>query len=149
MDAEFKSHGKGGNPMNTEKTVQEVFGEVIYAYTRKQAIADGYQVLLSGDYAGLARDIGWKYPVYLTRGVWDLAERAAASETDENDLSGVLWDILMVARFGDKITEDTRKFYVTLNTVGRHHRHLFYVQVGPTDIDDPAPSITIMLPEDR
>ena len=135
--------------MKRENSAQEIFGEVIYAYTRKQAIADGYQVLLTGDYAGLARDIGWKYPVYLTRGVWDLAEQAAASETDENDLSGVLWDILMVARFGEEITDDTRKFYVTLKTVGRHRRHLFYVQVGPTDIDDPAPAITIMMPEDR
>ena len=127
----------------------EVFGEVIYAYTRKQAIIDGYQVLLADDHAELAREVGWKYPVYLTSGVWDLVEQAVASIKDGNDLAGVLWDILMMARFGKEITEDTRKFQVMISKFGRKHRHLFYVQVGPTDIDDPAPAITVMMPEDR
>jgi len=135
--------------MNPENAVHDLFGEVIYAYTRKQAIEDGHQVLLSDDYASLARDFGWKYPVYLTRGVWDLAEQASASNKVCNDLTGVLWDILMMARFGQDIAEDTREFYVNINTNGCNRRHQFYLQVGPTDIDDPAPAITIMMPEDR
>ena len=135
------------NP-NSEKIPHEAFGEVIYAYTRKQAIEDGYQVLLTGKHAELAREAGWKYPVYLTRGVWDLMEQSVASEKD-GDLTGVLWNALVMARFGENIAVDTRTFKVIIKGTGRKHQQLFYLQVGPTDIDDPAPAITIMLPEDR
>jgi hypothetical protein len=127
----------------------DLFGEVVYSYTRKQAVADGHQILLTGDNAALARDFGWKYPIYFTRGVWDLIEQSAAYENDPNDLTGILWDFLMTARFGQDVTEDLRKFYITINEKGRPHRHLFYIQVGPTDIDDPAPALTIMQEADR
>jgi hypothetical protein len=128
---------------------QDIFGNVIYAYTRKQAIEDGYQVLLTDDYAKLARQAGWKYPVYLTRGVWDLIEQAIEAKKQCNDMSGVLWDVLFMARFGQDITQDTRAFTVIITGCGRKRNHLLYIQVGPTDIDDPRPAITIMLPEDR
>ena len=134
---------------NDEKAKDSIFGEVIYTYTRKQALEDGHQVLLTGDNADLAKDIGWKYPVYFTKAVWDLIEHSAAFENDPNDMTGILWDFLMLARFGQDITEDIRKFYVTINKNGRPRRHLFYLQIGPTDIDDPAPALTIMQEEDR
>jgi len=95
------------NP-DAQKTTHEIFGEVIYAYTRKQAIEDGEQVLLTGEHAELARDAGWKYPVYLTRGVWDLIEQTVTSKTHCHILTGVLWNILLMARFGKDIAEDTR-----------------------------------------
>ena len=134
---------------DTQKTNSDVFGEVIYTYTRKQAIEDGYQVLLTGKHAELAREAGWKYPVYLTRSVWDLMEQSIASEQD-GDMTGVLWNILVMARFGDDITKDTRLFKMMFSEGhGRKRLYEIYLQVGPTDIDDPAPAITIMLPEDR
>jgi hypothetical protein len=133
----------------TQNPDHEIFGEVIYAYTRKQAIEDGYQVLLTDYHAKLARQAGWKYPVYLTRGVWDLIEEAVEAKKHYNDMNGVLWNILYMARFGNDITEDTRAFTVIITGTGRKRNHLFYVQVGPRDIDDPTPAITIMLPEDR
>jgi len=137
--------------MNIEKqnVDHEVFGPVIYAYTRKQAIEDGYQVLLIDEYAKLARQAGWKYPVYLTRGVWDLIEQTVESKQHCNDMSGVLWDVLFMARYGQDITDDTRAFTVIITGCGRKKNHLLNIQVGPTDIDDPTPAITIMMPEDR
>ena len=132
-----------------QRSETDFFGEVVYSYTRKQAVEDGCQVLLTGDHAALARDFGWKYPIYFTRGVWGLIEQSAAFENDPNDLTGILWDFFLNARFGKDVTEDIRKFYVTINKDGRRQRHLFYIQVGPTDIDDPAPALTIMQEEDR
>ena len=41
--------------------------EVLYAYTRKQALADGVQI----DVSEMAREAGLKFPVYLTRAVWE------------------------------------------------------------------------------
>ncbi|MFZ2632713.1 MAG: DUF6573 family protein [Desulfosalsimonadaceae bacterium] len=136
------------NP-DAQKATHEIFGEVIYAYTRKQAIEDGYQVLLTGEYAKLALRAGWKYPVYLTSGIWDLVEKAVASENHCNDLTGVLWDILSMARFGLDIAQDSQIFTVIITGCGRKRQHQFYLQIGPTDMDDPTPAITIMLPEDR
>ena len=41
--------------------------EVIYAYTRKDALNDGVQI----DVSEVAREAGLKFPVYLTRAVWE------------------------------------------------------------------------------
>jgi len=129
-------------------SVAEVFGEPIYAYTRKQAVEDGQQVKLTGDYAALAREAGWKHPVYLTSGVCDLIDAAMASTKHCNDFTGVLWDILYMARFGKEVSADTRAFRVIITGTGKRG-HLLYARVGPTDIDDPTPAMTIMLPEER
>jgi len=127
---------------------QEIFGKAIYTYTRKQAIADGYQIKLEGTHAEIARQAGWKYPVYLTSGVWALIEEAV--ENGRDDIDTVLWDIVWMARFGQDLSEDTRVFkVVTLLGTGRDQEHTLYIQVGATDFDDPEPSITIMLPSEQ
>ena len=41
--------------------------EIIYSYTRKQAIADGFQV----DVSETAREAGITFPVFLNRTVFD------------------------------------------------------------------------------
>jgi len=43
------------------------FGSVNYAYTRKQAVADGVQV----DVSMTAREAGIRFPVFMTRAVFD------------------------------------------------------------------------------
>jgi hypothetical protein len=67
--------------------------EVIDAYPRAQAIADG--VLL--DVSTLAQEAGFKVPVALTAGVW--ADCVAwPSEDRSQDETGRLWDVLTMAR---------------------------------------------------
>ena len=58
---------KTQNTPDTMKTNKSPFGEVIYAYTRKQAIADGVQI----DVTKTAQEAGIKFPVFITRGVFD------------------------------------------------------------------------------
>jgi hypothetical protein len=41
--------------------------EVNYAYTRKDALNDGVQI----DVSEVAREAGLKFPLYLTRAVWE------------------------------------------------------------------------------
>ena len=48
------------------KINESPFGEVIYAYTRKQAVADGVQV----DVTKTAQEAGINFPVFITRGVF-------------------------------------------------------------------------------
>ena len=46
---------------------ENFFGGVIYAYTRAQAVADGVQV----DVTKTAQEAGIKFPMFLTRAVWE------------------------------------------------------------------------------
>jgi hypothetical protein len=116
---------------------------VIFSYSREQAIADGVLI----DCTELAREAGFRYPVVLTRGAWDLcvALSPAAKEAG-NDEKGRLWDVLWMASLAAFraesaesafqlrcVTEEVRPSLVTLRAV-----------VGPGDT--PQPVITIMLP---
>lgn len=79
--------------MSNEDNASNPFGEVIYAYTRAQAIADGVLV----DVTQTAREAGFQWPVALTRAAWE--DCVAWSEEDgrrqvHQDESGRLWDVL-------------------------------------------------------
>ena len=65
------------------------FGGIIYAYTRAQAVADGVQV----DVTKTAQEAGIKYPMFLTRAVFD-AYVAVPPDVTGQDEAGRLWDII-------------------------------------------------------
>src|ERR1035438_4884561 len=65
------------------------FGPVIYAYTRSQAVADGEQVEVSK----IAAEAGIRFPVFLTRGVYDAYVTVPPGVTGQDE-AGRLWDIL-------------------------------------------------------
>ena len=69
--------------------LQDPFGgaEVIYAYTRTDALADGAQINVSE----IARDAGLKFPVYLTRAVWENYVRVRDGVRCQDE-KGRLWD---------------------------------------------------------
>lgn len=69
------------------------FGEVIFAYTRAEAIEDGELV----DISNLAKQAGFKIPTAVTRGVY--ADCIAVDRADEGiqDIEGRAWDILNLA----------------------------------------------------
>jgi hypothetical protein len=130
-------------------TMQDFFGEVIYAYTRAQAIADGEQVELTDDLTQMAQQL-YKYPIYLTRSVFDLIERAVNNKRHCNDWKGVLWDILyMSQKTGRRLDPQTTQFTVIITGAARKKYHTFLIQCGPIDIDNPAPALTIMHPEEQ
>ena len=51
---------------SNEQTVESFFGNVIFTYTRAQAIEDGVLV----DPGPMAQEAGFKLPVALTSAVW-------------------------------------------------------------------------------
>lgn len=110
--------------------------DIIYAYTRAQAIEDGEQV----DVSEIAAEAGIRYPAYVT----------VPSNVFGQDEAGRLWDILWMCR--DAIrrapTDLTRigfSIYVRNNNRSARMRQLV-AECGPVDIDDPRPAITIMMP---
>ena len=74
--------------------------EVIYAYTRQQAIQDGMLI----DVTETAKDAGFKYPVAVTEGLWKGYIIPPAGVAD--DTEGRLWDVLFMAYLAIRSTKN-------------------------------------------
>lgn len=123
------------------------FGEVIFAYTRKQAIADGVQV----DVSTTAKEAGIKFPMFLTRAVFD-AYVAVPEGVTGQDEAGRLWDIVWMTRFAIlRARPGCDRIPVALY-VRNDNRAARLVKMiatcGALDMDDPQPAITLMLPDE-
>ena len=133
--------------MNEQPTPQDrenFFGGIIYAYTRAQAVADGVQV----DVTKTAQEAGIKYPMFLTRAVYD-AYVAVPPGVTAQDEAGRLWDLVWMTRWAIlRARPGVQRLPVALY-VRNDNRAAKLVkliaQCGPTDMDDPAPAITVML----
>jgi hypothetical protein len=120
---------------------------IIYAYTRKQAIEDGEQV----DVSTTAAEAGIRFPVFLTRRVFD-AYVAVPPNVTGQDEAGRLWNIVSMLRFafkrfcngGNRIVYE---LYVR-NDNRRPRLVKLVASCGALDMDDPQPAITVMLPDE-
>ena len=127
------------------------FGPIIHRYTRADAIATGDLV----DVSTTARQAGIRYPVAVTRAVWEdcIAWTPADSRYTGavQDQAGRLWDVLwLVAQKLRRLPRKTDRVTVLLWRVPRDARttkprmvHLVAV-CGPGD--DAEPVITIQFP---
>jgi len=123
------------------------FGPVIYAYTRSQAVADGVQV----DVTKTAQEAGIKFPMFLTRTVYDAYVTVPQGVTGQDE-AGRLWDVTWMTRFAilrarpgvDRIPV---ALYVRNDNRGARLVKLI-ATCGPLDIDDPQPAITVMMPDE-
>ncbi len=136
------------------------FGEVIHAYTRKEAIADGVQVDVNERFASDLKEAGILFPVYMTATVF--ADCVCPIEPSElelatcQDMTGRFWDILTMLKFGIKRSRDPQYIEFQVKVVpnvpkgkDRHPRAKtinLVATCGPVDIDDPRPAITISYP---
>ena len=129
--------------MNTD-SITETFGPVISAYTRKQALADGFQV----DASVTANEAGIKFPTFINRSVYEQFVSVPAKVCGQ-DVSGRLWDVLWMLRHGIGKSQGGPVIHFDLY-VRNDNRRAKLVRLkamcGPLDIDDPQPAITVMLP---
>ena len=125
-------------------SMTETFGPVIYSYTRAQAVADGVQV----EVTKTAQEAGIKFPMFLTRAVWD-AYVAVPEGVTGQDEAGRLWDVVWMTRFAIlRAHGHTDRCPVALYVRNDNHRTKLVkliAQCGPLDMDDPAPAITVMM----
>lgn len=135
-----------GHPDKTN-TMEEIFGETIYAYTRAQAIEDGFLVdLMQGDMADVARQ-HYKFPIACTSSVFGIMQKAVENPLYCNDYAGILHDMLYMSKvFKRQIDESTVIFRVIITGAGRQRNFDFKLQVGPGDQGEPV--ITIMMPDE-
>jgi hypothetical protein len=119
--------------------------QIVYCYTRAQAVADGFQI----EVTKMAQEAGIRFPVFLTRGVYDAYVTVPEGVTGQDE-SGRLFDIIWMLRFA--ILRSRRgcdRVPVALYVRNDNQRSRLVKLVatcGPVDIDDPAPAITVMLP---
>jgi len=121
------------------------FGEIIY--TRAQAVADGVQV----DVTKTAQEAGIKFPMFLTRAVFDNYVAVPPDVTGQDE-AGRLWDLVWMARFAILRSHGhTDRLPVALY-VRNDNRAAKLVKLiatcGALDIDDPQPALTLMLPDE-
>ena len=121
--------------------------EVLYAYTRKDALADGVQI----DVSEVAREAGLKFPVYLTRAVWESCVRVPDGVCCQDE-KGRLWDIVWMLRCAARRTSGPQmRFQLHVRNDNRDRTPplvTLKAVCGPRDIDDPAPAITVMLTDE-
>lgn len=131
--------------MSAESKVQTIFGSPIYTYSRGQALDDGLQI----DVSGTSQEVGIRFPVFLTRAVWD-AYVEIPELVEGQDIMGRLWDILWMLRFaisGSKSAADRIVFSLHVRNDNRKPQLTRLIAVcGPCDHDDPSPAITVMMP---
>jgi len=133
------------------KAEDNIFGEVIYAYTRENAINDGYLI----DVSTVAREAGIKWPTALTYAAW---LDCVFWESEDNkqtyqDESGRLWDVLYMARRALKSaasgsTSTVYELFRVPRDRVSHEAQLTKLKLvsGPGDHGEPV--ITIMLPDE-
>ena len=124
------------------------FGPVIYAYTRAQAIAEGVQV----EVTKTAQEAGIKFPVFLTRAVYDAYVSVPEGVTGQDE-AGRLWDVVWMTRFAilrARSGSDRVTVGLYVKQVDNRPARLvkLIAQCGPLDMDDPQPAITVMLPDE-
>ena len=115
------------------------FGDVIYSYTRAQALEDGVLV----DVSAMAKEAGFKYPVAVTAALWAQIQAIPKRVAAYQDPTGRLWDVLwMCSRAARRNAKSRLEFQVILDTEGTRKRYKTYLaDIGPGD--DAAPVITI------
>ena len=132
--------------MNTNNN-DSPFGEIIYRYTRAQAIADGVQV----DVSKTAAEAGIRFPVFLTRAVYD-AYVTVPPDVDGQDEAGRLWDVLTMLRHAIRQSQPGKTrlpFALYVRNDNRRPRLIKLIATcGALDFDDPTPAITIAMPDD-
>lgn len=119
--------------------------DVIYSYTRAQAIADGVLI----DVTETAREAGVRFPVAVTAGLWQkyiVPDEASALHCQS--VEGRLWDTLWLFRWAAKGSAgDVLFFEVSYVMKGRKMSKVKLKAVcGPGDTPDPV--ITLMLPNE-
>jgi len=132
--------------MNTQNE-NSPFGEIIYSYTRKQAITDGFQV----DVSSAAKEAGIRFPVFITRTAFD-AYVTVPPNVSGQDEAGRLWDVVWMLRFAIRKAAQGHSrlpFALYVRNDNRAPRLVKLVAMcGPLDMDAPQPAITVMMPDE-
>lgn len=121
--------------------------DLVFSYSRQEALDDGVLV----DVTATAREAGFRYPVAVTRTVWErIVEPDEASRTVGQSAEGRLWDVLWMLRAAIRRGPghtDTLHYQLLVVQEGQPASPVTLKAVCGPD-DDRSPCVTVMLPED-
>lgn len=142
------------DPGPQAESLASPFGEVIFSYTRLDAIRDGVLVEIP---AGLCREAGFSVPVAVTSSVWDLIDPGNLDEMPGQSVEGRIWDLLWMCGCAARSARGQHRSSVLFpctfllyeetrdGSVITEHRTVTPRAVcGPGDNGEPV--VTIMLP---
>ncbi len=137
------------NTNNNTNNTDSPQWDVVYQYTRSQAIADGFQI----EVTKTAQEAGIRFPVFITRGVNEQCVAVPPGVTGQDE-AGRLWDLVWMLRFAiirskPGTTRLTVALYVRNSDAQPARLTKLIATAGALDIDDPAPAITLMLPDEE
>lgn len=124
-----------------------LFGEedLIYVYTREDAIRDGFQV----DVSEMAREAGFRIPVSVTRTLWDeYITPDPRSVPNGQSVEGRLWDTLWMARMAARCRPDADRLrfkVIYIQKTAQRRTITLEMRIGAADPQG-RPCITITLP---
>jgi hypothetical protein len=131
--------------MSNVKDLQAIFGEVLFEYSRKQALEDG--VLVDLNQIIPIHESGYKFPVACTVAVWAIIDTAVKNPKHCNDYKGVVWDILHMSRNYQTERWESGCMFKVINTgAGPKETYRLKIECGPGDEGEPV--LTIMLPDE-
>ena len=115
--------------------------ELIYSYSRKQALEDGVLI----DVSEMAKEAGIKVPVALTQ---EMHATYIVTELNDQDEQGRVWDTLFMLVLNAKNSRESIIHYnVIFRMIGdRDENATLKAVIGPGDSAEPV--ITIMLPHE-
>ena len=135
-------------------TNENPFDEVIFSYTRKQAIADGVLVDLSQTEVTQQR---WNHHLACTSKVWSIIEQAL--QTPGQDVNGIVHDISTMAKLAINTAYEMEKTFVEagvrlprqidqvrFKVIIVKKVHTLKLHFGPGDAGEPV--LTLMLPNE-
>ena len=148
---------------NSEMSMEELFGETIYSYSRAQAIEDGVLVDLNDPSftfrpgLNICAEAGIKYPIAMTVAAYSATVSEPGTPLPPGqDISGRLWDVLTMFPLAAKRGGSEIRFPVTAinwvcvdgERVNRTKRETVILKAlcGPGDNGEPV--ITILLPDE-
>jgi len=128
-----------------ENKTLDLFGPVIFAYTRAQAFEDG--VLADLNEVAPEACGQFRFPIACTTAVWEVVDKAVKNKKWCNDYEGVVHDMLWMSRAHSRALDPTsRLFKVIIRGAGRKTNYVFKIVCGPGDNAEPV--MTIMLPNE-
>ena len=122
----------------TQEPIESFFGEVIYSYTRAQALEDGVLV----DVTTEAADFGFRYPTAISSAVFEAVQEIP--EGSGHTTLGRLRDVLFMAHRAIKKAKESDgsrlAFQLYLDGVMEELTEL-YIDFGPGDEGEPVLTI--------
>ena len=134
--------------------------KIIASYTRAEALSDGVQVAIPRE---ITKEAGIKYPVYMTQRVYAKYVSVPNGMDFQNE-DGRLWDILYMFAMQARKSISAALLFEFVCHLPDNSDWTIYERIcegnpllrlvtlkaliGPLDIDDPNPAITILLPDE-